>query len=327
MKKLISLFLALVLLCSLGLYSVNAVEYDSDLPEDEDVFDEGKYADNKPEYSIDQDFSDNSLLFLLTSQASKDNPTYTPQDFEGMGVVEVRRITNDGATNHIFYVVLDKHDKQNVLDVIALINMMEGVLIAEPNFASKPDLEYLYEEEFVKEYVGERDTYKYEEVFYHYTEYDTIDWCLVKASIGDRMSGSMSFLKFDDFVLISGGFMPPFSMQYGVYDVVNGKFVDLTDSYEDLWQYDGLMYTLKRLCKIRLIGDCDYDGDLSILDATAIQLDLAKLSTASIDHYTDCITDVTYSYADFDQDGDVSIMDATAIQYKLAGLDVPIGID
>lgn len=58
------------------------------------------------------------------------------------------------------------------------------------------------------------------------------------------------------------------------------------------------------------LGDADGDDALTILDATAIQRTLAKLSTKKFDKEA----------ADADQDGTVTILDATAIQRHLAKL-------
>lgn len=57
-------------------------------------------------------------------------------------------------------------------------------------------------------------------------------------------------------------------------------------------------------------GDVDNDGDLTILDATAIQRMLADLPSESYAVWN----------ADYDDDGSVTILDATAIQRKLADL-------
>ena len=58
-----------------------------------------------------------------------------------------------------------------------------------------------------------------------------------------------------------------------------------------------------------LLGDVDGDGEVSILDATAIQRKLAGLPTAFVE-----------ACADVDEDGEVSILDATEIQRYLVGL-------
>ena len=62
----------------------------------------------------------------------------------------------------------------------------------------------------------------------------------------------------------------------------------------------------------KLIGDVDGDGVLSVMDATAIQLHIAKKKL---------MTDTQLLVADVDGDGVVSVIDATAIQRKIAKLD------
>ena len=63
-----------------------------------------------------------------------------------------------------------------------------------------------------------------------------------------------------------------------------------------------------------LRGDADCDGEVTILDATAIQRTLAALSVTSFD----------ITAADADGDGEVTILDATCIQRWLAGLLSPM---
>lgn len=60
-----------------------------------------------------------------------------------------------------------------------------------------------------------------------------------------------------------------------------------------------------------LLGDVDGDGEISILDATEIQMVIAQLLPP--------LEDITV--ADVDGDGEVSIMDATAIQMQLAKIE------
>lgn len=60
-------------------------------------------------------------------------------------------------------------------------------------------------------------------------------------------------------------------------------------------------------------GDADGDGDVSIMDATEIQLVLAGIKNWKSSYEKD--------FANVDCDDEVSIMDATAIQVHLAGLD------
>ena len=60
-----------------------------------------------------------------------------------------------------------------------------------------------------------------------------------------------------------------------------------------------------------VLGDVDGDGDVTIMDATAIQLHIAQLSLISEDRQ---------AFADTDKDGDITIMDATQIQLFIAQL-------
>lgn len=59
-----------------------------------------------------------------------------------------------------------------------------------------------------------------------------------------------------------------------------------------------------------ILGDADGDGEVTIIDATAIQRVLAELPTASYNEKA----------ADADADGEVTIMDATAVQRHVADL-------
>ena len=62
--------------------------------------------------------------------------------------------------------------------------------------------------------------------------------------------------------------------------------------------------------KETILGDTDGDGDVTILDATAVQRTLADLPTQSYNEKA----------ADADEDGEVTILDATSIQRYLADL-------
>lgn len=181
----------------------------------------------------------------------------------------------------------------------------------------------LFKDKFVEQYEL-KEVYIYKEVCYHYDSNGAIDWCLVHGEQGGMATDDIEELLFDDFVLYRYRGVGPFRMLYGVYDVSKSEFVDLYRDYDDLYKYDGLMDALKTLPESKLIGDCDDDGELSILDATQIQLILAKLTNARIEDYYDSSIGIFRSFGDFDRDGYVSIMDATAIQRRLAKLDVPV---
>ncbi|MBQ8538739.1 MAG: dockerin type I repeat-containing protein [Ruminococcus sp.] len=64
-------------------------------------------------------------------------------------------------------------------------------------------------------------------------------------------------------------------------------------------------------CKERELGDVDGDGEVTIMDATAIQLHIAQLET---------IPEYNLACADADGDGTITIIDATQIQLYIAQL-------
>lgn len=89
--------------------------------------------------------------------------------------------------------------------------------------------------------------------------------------------------------------------------------MDLMDYYNTVLDDDiGGTFVIKALMNADwLNGDCDMDGELAILDATAIQRHLAELHR---------FNEVQQYYADFDRDEELTILDATRIQRALAFL-------
>ena len=86
--------------------------------------------------------------------------------------------------------------------------------------------------------------------------------------------------------------------------------------YSGLYDLEDISRKIDMYYGVQLLADADGDGEVSILDATAIQRKDVLLSVAYFD-------DVA---ADVDGDGDVTILDATFIQRFLAGLPCPAGI-
>lgn len=95
-----------------------------------------------------------------------------------------------------------------------------------------------------------------------------------------------------------------------IYEIANFKEVTLLD-YDDsvpVEPSDPIEPTLP----VDVVGDADQDGELSVLDATEIQLVLAELKGWE--------NESAMFAADYDRDGDVSVLDATAIQLELANI-------
>ena len=141
--------------------------------------------------------------------------------------------------------------------------------------------------------------------------------------IGEPVSFSLNSSIFDTYVLVvyrtpEGGvpykywegevFGPNYSMTFndeGHYSCCfclwkNGVY------YESGW----VGWVVYQTSNAIILGDVDSDGEVTIIDATAIQRHLASIPTASYNEKA----------ADADGDGSVTILDATAIQRHLAQL-------
>lgn len=303
MKKLISLLLSLIILgsccaCYLGV----------------SAFDEEEMLNNRPTYSITSDFDDDTILLVTTSKASKLNPMYTPDDFEGLGVTEVSRITSDGREYHIFTLTLDRHCKQNVLDVIYELHKNKDILVAEPNYyAYIPEYKVppTPAEQFIS-YVAKNCEYEIteDEVWIEYMYTFSEDKYLVRYYYsGLAYPCEVVCVQLGDYELTLSSLPMPV-----VY--TNGKTYELEQAYKSGIITEADLETMTKFRNVdfeKLVyGDADSDGELSILDATLVQMYVAGL----VDK-----TEIDLRLSDVDSDGDVSILDATAIQLKLAGIE------
>lgn len=91
---------------------------------------------------------------------------------------------------------------------------------------------------------------------------------------------------------------------------INGKIYTLREAWDS-----GLVTDLSpavgfsRYTCVYAVGDADLDYQVSVMDATLIQMRLASLAQIRF-----------FEVADFDKDKELSVMDSTAIQMKLAQL-------
>lgn len=196
----------------------------------------------------------------------------------------------------------------------------------------KKDLKAISESEFVvlMDYVSEVqlayiDTYnlplteyKYKEVYECYDENGELSYVLLNAHRLMCAEACCS-VRVGDVIVWSSSIYSDFTYQYGLYDVTEGEFYDIFDVRKTPEKYYKLEENLIKYAGAYRVGDSDGDGQLSILDATKIQMYLASLDR--LEYFDHGIThkDSEESYvSDVDNDGEVSIMDATAIQLKLA---------
>ncbi len=189
--------------------------------------------------------------------------------------------------------------------------------------------DYLYEEKFLECIEGymnfEDECYGYEELYYHHIDENDpqsdIDWVYVNGFSNVELPWLAKRVVADRVFYKNSGSVP-FDFGYAIFDVSKDTFVDITDDTID--DFNGLAEMLEELKIGTPIGDADLDDELSILDATYIQLVAAKFFEYDPDDdisYYHNLGERELNYiSDADLDGKRTIMDATSIQLKLAGL-------
>lgn len=122
--KFLSIFLAIsVLICTLNVSVFASDEIDDSI--------EKVYC----EATIDDDFTDNEILIVVTPE--NNFREYTINDFSNIGCIEIEDLTIEPKENElcrIFHLTLSFHSKQNVLDSIKVLEEREDIYSAEPNY-------------------------------------------------------------------------------------------------------------------------------------------------------------------------------------------------
>ena len=238
-----------------------------------------------------------------------------------IGVAE-ENIDYLGTLSPSFIVQLTKEQVEYAvsLDEVTSVSYYEET-VTEPDIWDPEWSPYLFKKDFVDKYV-ENDyiSYTYDEIYKKINEKSELEWVLVCASIGGP-NPAMYYAVFDDMVSLRGE-CQPFANNYAVYDVSKFEFIDICD-LESLDDYEGLREQIYEQDFLYPIGDADFDKELTILDATYIQMVAAQLCSF---HAEDDLTERLVikgelSYvSDMNRDGKRDVLDATAIQLKLAGL-------
>ena len=286
MKKLLATILVVIMIFSLTMVAVNATE---------------------SEYN----FEDNLISLTVRDTRYK----VTLEKLSPYGVVNIEK---KGLLSYVL--TLDKHDHQNVIDVISQIRSTEDGYMCrlEPVYIEEPEVPdtkvYMYKDKFIEQEL-DLDSfdvlYDYDELYYHFDVDGNIDWALVYAYTGP-FGEALGHLIVGNRIICVGVICFPFSYKYGVYDVKEDKFVAI-DEYIDYSKYDELKEYVESNLGV-LLGDADNDDELTVFDATKIQLYIAKLSTSKENiHFR--------YYCDIDRDGHITVLDATAVQLKIAKLD------
>ena len=215
--------------------------------------------------------------------------------------------------------------KKLVCIMLTVVMMMSAFCVT--TFAESKHEFQKYEQEFLQ-YLEENwyypDSfeygYTYSVEYEHYNDDldETPSWALIYAYASIYDAGCYGI--FDDYILSASSGMP-YELGYYFYDLVEDKFYMFHEAWE-LGLVDMEELKAESTIGISILGDIDWDGNLTIMDATEIQLWRAnKIELA--DDYFFIFASCEYGpeivhIADSDCDGYITIMDATAIQRKLA---------
>ncbi|MBE6825011.1 MAG: hypothetical protein E7513_06665 [Ruminococcaceae bacterium] len=224
-----------------------------------------------------------------------------------------------------------------------LVLCLASIMFSVPTFAGSIYARGQYVAEFEKymadngcqpSYKGEEDWYMYSDSYYDYysenNDTDTPDWLL---AWGSTMGTSPlpTYGVFGDYYISINEYLYPYSLGYLVYVPSESKFYTLEEAW--IAGFEGIEKAFTEALIPRglagYIGDADRDNNLSVMDATFIQRNLAGMcvfdSRDDLTMHTKATDTASLSYvSDVDRDGKRTIIDATAIQRKLAQLDVPV---
>ena len=199
----------------------------------------------------------------------------------------------------------------SVLLSICFFNGIQAKAIISDGGSNLDRLLEQYSDEEEEVYWTEDDVIDYEELYFHTDESGAVDWILVKAELGGVISMVIVDAVVEGVHIYSKNSHFPFAAMYGIYDVKQGKFFDLTAIQpSELEHYDGLYdaFRSQDLSGIVLqtkVGDANGDGQVGIVDATFIQRYVADMIPKQA---------VVLSAADVDGDEEVSSIDVTLIQ-------------
>lgn len=147
----------------------------------------------------------------------------------------------------------------------------------------------------------------------HIYEYaETQDAVFFSGFSGWREPENREYLKkFGNWCVYSSAYFYP--SDSALYVKIGEEIYTLEEAWENSLVTDlSCIEGFSRISKVYRVGDADLDFEVSILDATLIQLSVAQLS--ELDY-------LQSQTADVDGDGEISVLDATTIQLKLAGLE------
>lgn len=175
---------------------------------------------------------------------------------------------------------------------------------------------------------------EYKDCYEYFSESNTTefpDWALVYAFCGRWTKpgvpgGAYVYTVCSDYFMeVFGEISNPYEFAYYVYVPKENNIYTLNEAFDAKLENIDKTFTEYLLVnepyQTEIIGDCDKDRALTILDATEIQRAIAGLRVLEDRVNAGCnapYSEKLYRLSDLDRDGECTVMDATAIQKKLA---------
>ncbi len=180
----------------------------------------------------------------------------------------------------------------------------------------------------------------YKELYHHYSETGDIDWVFVYGTT-ECSEPMICYFQVGNRLINTPNALIPFSLGYGIYDVEENKFYDITLVWKNE-KYKEAVKQFEKECDngfvdytaLVKIGDMNNDGYITVGDATYLQKCLAGLEDYPVTPELQIFIDQkvgndpsgyeTFNINDFydvNKDGTVSIGDATKLQRITAEFD------
>ena len=178
-----------------------------------------------------------------------------------------------------------------------------------------------YFDKLVKQYphITKSKDLVYEEICEMDVDFDdAIDFCLIYATAGGDPACQLYALDLGDRFFVQPHLYSPFPLGYAVYDLEKGVFEPLSEALFE--KYPNAKDFLIAYKIGTAFGDTDNNGEISIMDATYIQLAVAQISDFPADDDLSMYGPQFTYRSDANRDGTRDVLDATAIQLILVSL-------
>lgn len=218
---------------------------------------------------------------------------------------------------------------------IILAMVMLVLIFALPAYAQDSEtnlyfdkfLEFINEEENYRQITNDEVNYYrevYSELYCHQNEQGDVEWVLIKCQIYPLPWEAVFGVRVGNRVFKYIGGSSDDDTGHYVYISTTDTIIPLNKKNLDsvLELCPDILWALEENNVGQQFGDVDNDGELSVMDATYIQRDVADIYDYLMTHnHINPFSEDSFDVADINHDGETSVLDATFIQKKLAQIE------